>query len=178
MIVYFIRHASAGERLDNPTKDEKRPLDEEGVLQCRSMGRILAAFEVRPDVILSSPLKRAVQTASSVANELGHEGKIFLEDALRPEARFEDFLEALRAHIRAESVIVVGHRPSIDEFVSRILGSQAGTRPAVTMKKGTVAKVDLERRLRGTLQWCITPRMVRAIQESLNKSSRPKTERK
>ena len=175
MIVYFIRHASAGERLDNPAKDEKRALDDEGTLQCRYIGRALALMDVHPDLILSSPLKRAVQTASAVANELGYEGKIVMEGTLRPEAELEDFLEALRAHARAEVVIVVGHRPSLDEFVSRIIGSPAGSRPSVVMKKGAVARVDLEKRLRGVLQWCLTPKIVRALHENLSKSSRPKT---
>jgi len=178
MIIYFIRHASAGERFDNPVKDEKRALDDEGTLQCRYMGRALALMDVHPDVILSSPLKRAVQTASAIANELGYEGKIVQDAALRPETELEGFLESLRAHARAEVVIVVGHRPNIDEFISRIIGTPAGSRPAVIMKKGAVARVDLEKRLRGELQWCITPKMVRVLHDSLSKSSRPKTSRK
>src|SRR5271155_5372827 len=159
MIVYFIRHASAGERFDNPAKDEKRALDDEGTLQCRYMGRALALMDVHPELILSSPLKRAVQTASAIANELGYEGKIVLDGSLRPEAELESFLEALRAHARAEVVIVVGHRPSIDEFISRIIGTPAGARTALVMKKGSVARVDLEKRLRGELQWCFSPKI-------------------
>jgi len=178
MIVYFVRHASAGERFDNPAKDEKRPLDDEGTLQCRYIGRALALMDVHPDIILSSPLKRSVQTASAIANELGYEGKIVLDGRLRPESELEDFLEALRSHVRSEVVMVVGHRPSLDEFISRIIGVPAGARSAVVMKKGSVARVDLEKRLRGVLQWCITPKMVRTLHESLSKSSRPNTSRK
>jgi phosphohistidine phosphatase len=178
MIVYFVRHASAGERLDNSTKDEKRRLDDEGTLQCRYIGRALSLMDVQPEIILSSPLKRSVQTASAIANELGYEGKIVLEAALRPEAKLEDFLKTLRTHVKAEVVMVVGHRPSIDEFISHLIGMTSGSHLALVMKKGAVARVDLEKRLRGVLQWCITPKMVRALHESLNKSSRPNTSRK
>ena len=46
MTVYFLRHASAGKKMLNPQKDERRPLDEEGILQARYMGRLLANLDV------------------------------------------------------------------------------------------------------------------------------------
>ena len=66
MILYFLRHASAGEHLATPKKDEKRALDQEGIEQCGYVGRALAALDVQVDAIVSSPLKRAAQTASLV----------------------------------------------------------------------------------------------------------------
>ena len=103
MIIYFLRHASAGEPVSNPKKDEKRALDETGVEQCGYVGRALSALDVQVDVILSSPLKRAAQTASLVGNEMGHEGKLQLEDALRPTASFADFRKMLDKYARHES---------------------------------------------------------------------------
>src|SRR5471032_1945125 len=91
MIIYFLRHASAGEHALNPKKDEKRALDQTGIEQCGYVGRALAALDVHVDVIISSPLKRATQTASLVGNEMGYEGKLVLEDALKPGASFDDF---------------------------------------------------------------------------------------
>jgi phosphohistidine phosphatase len=55
MIIFFVRHASAGQNMVNPKKDEKRPLDSEGIEQCNSVGRALAALNVQPDVVISSP---------------------------------------------------------------------------------------------------------------------------
>jgi phosphohistidine phosphatase len=95
MIIYFLRHASAGESLVNPKKDEKRALDNDGIEQCGYVGRALAAIEVQVDVIISSPLKRATQTASLVGNEMGYEGKLQIENALRPGATFSDFRRML-----------------------------------------------------------------------------------
>src|SRR5215467_13352887 len=82
MIIYFLRHASAGKKVSDPKKDERRPLDEEGILQARYMGRMLANLDVQVDQIISSRLKRALQTASLVANELAHESPIRTDDAL------------------------------------------------------------------------------------------------
>ena len=70
----------------NPKKDERRPLDEEGSLQARYVGHVLANLDVQVEHIISSPLKRALQTASLVANEMAFEAQIELDDALRPEA--------------------------------------------------------------------------------------------
>ncbi|HLB87233.1 MAG TPA: phosphoglycerate mutase family protein, partial [Terriglobales bacterium] len=95
MFIYFLRHASAGEPMSNPKKDEKRALDEVGVEQCGNVGRALAALDIQVDVIISSPLKRAAQTASLVGNEISYEGKLQLEDALRPGASFADFRKLL-----------------------------------------------------------------------------------
>src|SRR5256885_14152116 len=91
MIIYFLRHASAGERMGNPKKDEKRPLDKSGIEQCGYVGRALTALDAQVDVILSSPLKRAAQTASLVGNAMGYEGKLQPAAPLPPEARFAGF---------------------------------------------------------------------------------------
>src|SRR6266849_3834815 len=122
MIIYLLRHASAGERMSNPKKDEKRPLDKTGIEQCGYVGRALTALDVQVDVIFSSPLKRATQTASLVGNEMGYEGKLQIEPALRPEATFADFRRLLEKYARQESVMVVGHNPNLSQFLGTIIG--------------------------------------------------------
>src|ERR1700732_4240711 len=117
MIIYFLRHANAGEPLSNPKKDAKRALDKEGIAQCGYVGRALAALDVQVEVILSSPLKRAAQTASLVGNELSYEGKLQFEDGLRPGATFADFRKLLEKYSRLEAIMVVGHNPNLSEFL-------------------------------------------------------------
>src|SRR6185295_7982166 len=106
MIIYFVRHSSAGEHLNNPKKDEKRPLDPDGIEQCGFIGRALAALNVQPDVIISSPLKRETQSASLVGNEIGYESKLLLEAALRPEGSFADFRRMLDKYAKPEATMV------------------------------------------------------------------------
>ena len=144
MIVYFLRHASAGEPMMNAKKDEKRALDKSGIEQCGYVGRALAAMDVHIDVMISSPLKRATQTASLVGNELSYEGKLQLEDALRPTAAFADFRKLLDKYAKYESVMVVGHNPNLSEFTGRCI-SEAGCEASVELKKGGVAKVETGR---------------------------------
>ena len=76
MVIYFLRHANAGQKhFSDPAKDEKRPIDKIGEEQSHDVGRALAAIGVTVNVIISSPLTRAMQTAAIVSQELGHEEK-------------------------------------------------------------------------------------------------------
>jgi len=176
MILYFLRHASAGEHLANLKKDEKRALDKEGIEQCGYIGRALATLEAQVDVIISSPLKRCTQTASLVGNELGYEGKLQLDPGLRPEAGLADFRKILEKYARQEALMVVGHNPNLSQFLGSAI-SDSGCEASLELKKGAVAKVEM-RRSSGTLQWCLTPKVLRALYDAAVESSRPKTSRK
>jgi len=178
MIVYFLRHASAGHHLANPTQDEKRPLDTQGIEQCTQVGRALAAMDVRVDAVISSPLKRATQTASLVANEIGFDGKLQRTPALRPNAQMEAFRELLERNRNLEAMAVVGHNPSLSQFLSLLI-SEGASESSVDLKKGAVARVDLSGGM-GILKWVLTPKMVQTLSAAIAtaKSSRPKILRK
>lgn len=176
MIIYFLRHANAGEKRANALKDEKRPLDKDGVLQCRYVGAMLAALDVQVDQLITSPLKRATQTASLVGNDIGFDGKLQINDSLRPEATFEDFRDLLNASAKHEAIMVVGHNPNLTEFISQIV-TNGGSKKSVELKKGGIARVDYSPK-RSVLNWMITPKLARALYGSAHTKSLPKTSRK
>ena len=176
MIIYFLRHASAGKTMLNPKKDERRALDEEGILQARYVGRVLANLDVQVDQIVSSPLTRARQTASLVANELAFESAVQMDDALRPDAELEQFQAMLARYKKYDAIMIVGHNPSMTEFLGKSISGGTGA-AQIDFKKGAVAKVEMNGRT-GTLQWLVTPKIARTLQTSLKVSSRPKTSRK
>jgi phosphohistidine phosphatase len=160
----------------NPKKDERRPLDKEGIEQCGIVGRALSALDVQVDAIISSPLKRAAQTASLVGNELSYEDKLQFDDALRPGSTFADFRRMLEKYAKQEEIMVVGHNPNLSEFLGRII-SEAGCEARSDLRKGAVAKVDMARNA-ASLQWILTPKVLRALYAAAAESSRPKTSRK
>lgn len=176
MIIYFLRHASAGEHMANPKKDEKRALDKEGIEQCGYVGRALTTLNAQVETIVSSPLKRCTQTASLVGNELGYEGKLQIDNALRPGAGLADFRKLIEKYSRQEAIMVVGHNPNLSQFLGAVI-SDSGCEASIELKKGAVAKVEMRRTL-GTLQWCVTPKVVRALYDAAVESSRPNTSRK
>jgi len=178
MVIYFLRHANAGQKqFSNSARDEKRPIDKVGEEQSHDVGRALASVGVTANVIISSPLTRAMQTANIVAQEIGYEEKVVLDDALRPEATFEQFKALLNRHRDKPAVMVVGHDPSMTEFVNKVLSGGAPM-AAVEMKKGGVAKVEKELHRPAVLRWLITPKLVQRTQRSSAKRSRPKTDLK
>lgn len=176
MIVYFLRHANAGQRLASPKKDEKRGLDKEGIEQCGYVGRALAALDVQVDSIIASPLKRSTQTAALVGNEIGHEGKLQVDPALRPQASFTEFRKLLDKYARMEAIMVVGHNPNLSEFLGKLTCSSGGE-ASIDLRKGAVAKVEL-RRTSGSLQWVLTPKILRAFYAAAAESSLPNSSRK
>ena len=176
MNIYFLRHASAGSHKANLAADERRPLDPDGIQQCAVIGRALAELEVKLDIVISSPLKRAQQTAELVAREIGYEDRIEFSDALRPEANYRAFEQLLQSYAKKDEIMVVGHNPTLSEFLSLLISGGA-SHTAVELKKGAVAKVPVDGNS-SSLQWCFTPKAARAIQDGGSTKSRPKTSRK
>jgi len=175
MNLYLMRHANAGVPRETPALDAKRSLIKEGKVQCMLMARILGALDVQVDVIVSSPLKRALQTAQFVGTELGYDAKVEISPALAPDASYSDFQEMLAKYSDSEGVLVVGHNPNLFKFLGRLVTGNGGA--AIRMRKGSVARIDVDRHP-PLLQWLIDPRMARSIYASVAKSSRPKTSRK
>jgi phosphohistidine phosphatase len=130
---------------------------------------------VQVDVIVSSPLKRALQTAQFVGTELGYESKVEISPALGLNADFAAFQNLLAKYADHEGVLMVGHNPNIFQFLGRLITGNGGA--AIRMRKGSIARVDLDRHP-PLLRWLIDPRMARFIYASAAKSSRPKTSRK
>jgi phosphohistidine phosphatase len=175
MNLFILRHASAGTSRANPVIDVKRPLDKDGKRHCLQLAHVLNAMKVQFDLIVSSPLKRSLQTASLVGTETGYEAPILQSSALSPAARFADFQRLLHDCNDRENVLVVGHNPNITTFLGCLLvpnGTQAI--PCIRLRKGSLARVTLNRGP-ATLQGVLDPRVVRALYATSTKSSRRKT---
>ena len=177
MNLFVLRHASAGTRRTNPLLDLKRPLDKEGKQHCLQLAYVLNAQNVSFDLVVSSPLKRSVQTAQLVATETGYETSILLSNALAPEATLADFHNLLQQSQGRENLLVVGHNPNLQSFVGALLVAAGTAAPVIRLRKGSLARLSFNRGP-ATLQSLIDPRMVRSLYTTSTKSSRRKTSRK
>jgi phosphohistidine phosphatase len=175
MNLYMMRHASAGVPRENPVLDAKRGLVKEGKEQCMLMARLLNAFGVQIDLIVSSPLKRSLQTAQFVGTEMGYEARVETSPALAPHASYADFQQMLARYSNRDGVLVVGHNPNMFQFLGKLITGNGGA--AIRMRKGSIARINLDRHP-PLMQWLMDPRMARSIYASVQKSSRPKTSRK
>lgn len=161
MNLYFVRHGSAGDPKPSPQEDAARGLDREGRRQCELIGKLLAALGVRFDEIVSSPLRRASESAAIIAKQTRYKGQIALAPALRPDGTYERFLELLSEMPRADSALLIGHDSKLAEFIGKLI-SNSGGRAGIYLKTGAVAKVVRKRTGAATLQWCTTQKLLRA----------------
>ena len=178
MNVYLLRHSNAGTRRINPLLDVKRPLDKEGKQHCLHLAHVLNALKVQFDLIVSSPLKRSVQTAALIGTETAYDGQLLLSNALAPAAAFPDFQRLLGECKAYENVLLVGHNPNLTSFAGSLLVPHAARVAAqLRLRKGSLARINLDRGS-GVLQWLLDPRTVRALYSTSIKSSRRKISRK
>jgi phosphohistidine phosphatase len=175
MYLYLMRHANAGAFRESPLLDAKRGLIKEGKEQCALMARLLGAVKAPVDVIVSSPLKRARQTAQLVGTELGYDAQVEVSPALGINASYADFQQLLAKYADRDGVLIVGHNPNVFQFLGRMITGNGGA--AIRMRKGSIACVRADRHP-PRLQWLLDPRSAGAIYSSVTKSSRPKTSRK
>jgi phosphohistidine phosphatase len=147
------------------------------------LAHVLNAMKLQFDLIVSSPLKRSMQTASLVGTEMGYEAPIRSSPALAPAATFDDFQKLLRECSDCENLLLVGHNPNLTGFVGSLLVPSANGSDgshglaAVRLRKGSLARLNVIRGP-GTLLWLLDPRTVRALYATSTAKSRPKTSRK
>jgi phosphohistidine phosphatase len=138
-------------------------------------------MDLQFDLIVSSPLKRSMQTASLVGTETGYEAKVLSSPALAPEATYPQFRKLLRDSADRENLLLVGHNPTLTLFLGSLLmpatsGPDNGV-ASVRLRKGSLARVSMTRGP-ATLQWMLDPRTIRALYTTSTASSRRKTSRK
>jgi phosphohistidine phosphatase len=136
MRLFIIRHAIAVDRSPD-IPDDARPLTDEGRKRFRGAARGLARLFPKPDLLLTSPLLRAKQTAR-IAGRAWHVRPT--EEAALGGGSVSDLEAALRRVPGESAVALVGHEPQVSEFLAHLLGSTHPDR--LTFKKGGVAVVD------------------------------------
>jgi phosphohistidine phosphatase len=160
--IYVIRHGLAEQRGETWPDDAKRPLTDEGMSRMRKSVRGLARLGVSCDVVLTSPLVRARQTAEIVAAGLSPRPTLVSADSLAPDGSFAAVIADLEKHAKKTRIALVGHEPSVGELAARLIGS----RHAIEFKKGAVCRIDLETvppSGPGDLRWLLTPKIMRAL---------------
>ena len=152
MILYFLRHGLAGSpRAGN---DDSRPLSEAGEAALRSAAPLWRRLNLRPDIVLSSPLVRAARTAELLAEAVGSPAPI-IHDSLRPGAGWGDMARTMADHPDARRVLFVGHEPDLSSAVALLTGASS-----VRMRKGGLACVEFYGTPEpggGEIAWLIDP---------------------
>jgi phosphohistidine phosphatase len=160
--LYLVRHGVAAERGDDYPDDSKRPLTSAGIARLRKEAKALDALGVAFDLIVSSPLVRAKQTADTLAETLKSQPTVVLSDALTPAGTPGAVFQELAKHTRKARIALVGHEPNMGELAAKLIGARA----PLAFKKGAICRIDFEvfpPKGVGQLRWFVTPKMLRKL---------------
>jgi len=137
MNLYLLRHAEA---IDQAKTDAARYLTDKGISQAKTVGRFCRDFGIVPDLILTSPYRRAEQTADIVARKTG--GKLVVAPFLGSGMQPGDAIKELDAYPNLSSVMLVGHEPDFSHFAATLLGLPESRR--LNLRKASLTLLVLE----------------------------------
>lgn len=161
MEAYLLRHGAAEEARPS-ISDADRSLTVDGRRKLQPVLQTAKLGDTKPTLILTSPLKRAVQTAELAKRILGYKGEILSTSSLVPGATVEQAWDEIRAHREEASLLLVGHNPLFENLAPYLLHC-----PGLQMdfKKGSIVRIDFESfpaEPRGILRWYLVPKLASA----------------
>ena len=156
MEIYLLRHGIAEDgHAGQP--DAERKLTDEGRDKLRRVLKRARSADVSPSLILSSPYRRAVETAEIAAEVLAYKGKLPETRALIPNASPTEAWDEIRARPDESAILLASHEPLTSALAAFLLNCPA---LQVDMKKAALVRIDcdkLARDPRGVLKWMLTP---------------------
>jgi phosphohistidine phosphatase len=167
--LFLIRHAEALPRAENGVPDEERPLTDKGRAQARRVAEALHKQGIQLDVLVTSPLVRAQQTAEEIrAHWPAPAPEVVICEELAPGVRHKKLARWLLG-AGEENVALVGHEPDLSDFIGWLIGSK---RARIVLRKGSVAAVTCESDpVKGgaTLAWLVTQRWLGQLSELVSR---------
>jgi phosphohistidine phosphatase len=164
--LYLMRHGIAADRDSlGATDDTSRPLTPDGKLKLRTIAKGLGRLKIEWDWVVTSPLKRAVETGDVVSETLGTAAPRDVCEALAPaQVSAHKVMAFLAEHPERSSVLLVGHEPSLSRLASELVG--ASDTANFAFKKGGCCMITFDHfpsKSPGVLAWWLTPRVLRKL---------------
>jgi phosphohistidine phosphatase len=160
--VYLVRHAIAAERGEEWPDDTKRPLTDIGIGRFKEAVEGLVRLQVEIDEIFTSPVVRARQTATLLADGFGNKTSVKTLDVMAPGHSPRQVMNELSRAAKRCRIALVGHEPGLGELAAHLIGSSR----ALPFKKGGVCHIavqGLTSRRPGELVWFIPPKVLRRL---------------
>jgi phosphohistidine phosphatase len=139
MNIYLIRHGKA-ENKSEIKPDEERELTEEGILEVEKAANLWKQHINKFDIILSSPLKRAIQTAEIIKNVFNVNAEILKETSLLNGGLTDDLLNVV-TEFETEEIAMIGHQPDLANHISRIASLSEIN---IKLPPATIAKISFK----------------------------------
>jgi phosphohistidine phosphatase len=154
MLLYLMRHAQAEAASTTAGGDALRGLSAEGIAYLQRLLPLLRLVGMMPEWIVSSPYRRAMQTAQLLAEGLGYQRDIVTDAALTPAGSTVGVQALLTAFAKSEQLLLVGHAPSMPQWIGELCGAPQFR---LAFPAGAICCVELPdpHRWSGILRWLI-----------------------
>ncbi len=157
MRIYLLRHGIAEDGIGKP--DSERALTAEGKKKLHEVMKTLRGAEMKPTLVISSPYRRAQETAQIAMADLGYQGQLETCGALTPDSNPRDAWAEMRTKKAEQEVLLVGHEPLFSSLTAFLLNSPS---LIVDFKKGGIVSIDMmgfTAQPHGVLRWYLTPKL-------------------
>jgi len=164
MEIVILRHGEAGKRLPPSDRDSERQLTVAGKQEVVEVAHSMNDIGLEFDVIATSPLKRARQTAETVAKILGTKKALEVWDELKPEGDRKALYRRLSRLARDASVLIVGHEPYLTAVIGELI--TGGRQASIVLKKAGFARLEVSIFSpvpKAELKWLLTPRLAKKV---------------
>jgi len=189
--LYLLRHGesakNSGRGRGSKGSTRNPGLTEDGRIEITRIAKSIRRFKITFDMILTSPLNSATQTAKIISSTFKMKSNVINCSELLPEGNSQELYKRLQHYDSESSILIVGHEPHLTHIIDDIISHQRGkvssrravtnrkvmkemstTERSIVVKKGGFAKIRIistTPELRGELRWLLTPRIIKSLFE-------------
>jgi phosphohistidine phosphatase len=166
MELFILRHGEAGKRLSSAIGDKTRPLTSTGKAEILEEAKALKRIGIKFNLIVTSPLKRAYETANIVANIYKKKNILKVWNELAPEGSITDVYHKVSQLGQESLILMVGHEPQLSEITKGIIHKDKKCSCNIVLKKAGLVRINIMKSNpspKGELRWLLTPRILKAI---------------
>ena len=164
MELFILRHGEAGQR--SHSSDRIRPLTSAGKAEILEVAKALKIIGLKFDLVITSPLKRAYDTAMIVSEVFNIGNKVQVWNELAPEGQRTEIYRKISQLSEEYTVLIVGHQPLLGEMINDMIHKAKSSPCNLLFKKGGIARIRLLRKSnipKGELKWLLSPRILKNI---------------
>ena len=165
MELFILRHGEAGQR-SSQASDQRRPLTSAGKVEILEIAKALKIIGLKFDLVVTSPLKRAYDTAKIVSDIFKIGNRLQVWNELAPEGQRAAVYRKISQLREEYAVLIVGHQPLLGEIVNDMIHKGKSSPCNLLLKKGGVVRLRLLSKSnipRGELRWLLSPRILKNI---------------
>jgi phosphohistidine phosphatase len=170
MKIYLVRHGIAGDHVfGSPQADAQRKLTSEGKAETKRVAQGVKCLGVKPQLIVSSPLVRAKETAEIFQTVFSVKEEMKIIDALAPGGTPSSVYKSVKLLLKAafaEEIMLFGHEPDMGNLAGNLLSF--GSDLDIPFKKSGVCRIDVSDippTQPGVLKWFVTPKIASMLND-------------